>query len=376
MSLLPISKPVAEEAPASFTGSLVSPTLRTAYLDWRRVKAVSDRLWRLASDLPCGEEEDAVADFSCVIDRRERLHRNRVMKHPAATPSDRLLKLRCLLESDEDAFQGFDHGLLPDLVALTGLVTVREPVTVEPPETDSERRDSLTAAPSIIPDQSPTDLLRLFTHEEGSELFALAAAYRIAKITAPDRLDTVIASLNAYTGYAFTFDCDENGVCHSVPDTLLTKEERVDLARLEHLSPMAVKRLNDAFQTHRAEVAESVCRKEEEQKAQQAAAERAKHGPPTAERLIPLLPSFSEEARKAASSILINADMMTTIHGIIAQHAAALQTHELEELRKFDLAALEERFQAETQNIFRQEIDRVLRIRQATPANPQPVGAR
>ena len=106
-------------------------------------------------------------------------------------------------------------------------------------------------------------------------------------------------------------------------------------------------------------------KEEAEKKAKQAAADRAKHSPPTAERLIPLLPSFSEKAREAASSILINADMMSTIHGMIAKHAAVLQTHELEELRRFDITMLKDRFEAETQDILRQELDRLIRGRQA-----------
>lgn len=356
-------------SPGEIVTDPLSPSLVDAYLDWRRVKVVSKMVWMLASDLPCGDEEDATSRFACAVDQSEYLLRDRVTDFQAVTSSDRLLKLRCLLESDDDAFQGFDHGLAPDLVALAGLVTVQEPETIQHPATDAEWRNALTANPSAIADQLPADLLRLFTAEEGGELFALAAAYRIAKTTEPDRLEHVIASLDAYGSYACAFVYDENSVRQFTPGVILTDEERADLARYGHLSTAAVERTKAAVEAHRVEVVERVRRLEDEEKAQQAAADRAKHGPPTSERLIPLLPAFSEQAREVASSLLHGASMAVTVHKMLAKHAASLQTPDLEALHALDVGALQERFQNEAQDVLRREIDHVLRARQAEVAS-------
>lgn len=365
MSLLPISKPVAEDAQASFVGSPISPALRATYLDWRRVHTVSSLVWKVAGNLPCGDEEDATSNFGSAMDQLEGILRDRVTGFTAITASDRLLKMRCLLESDEDALQGFDHGLLPDLIALGQMVAIPEPAVFEYPSADAEWRDTLTAKPAVIIEQAPADLLRLFTVDEGSELFALAAAYRAAKETGSTLLPDLIESVEAYGLYAAWHGGFEMAAPDYVPGQILTGEERRELGELGRLSASAVERLGTASSARREEAMERAKQTEAEKKAKQAAADRAKHGPPTSERLIPLLPSFSEKAREAASSILINADMMSTIHGIVAKHAANLQTHELEELRRFDITTLKDRFEAETQDILRQELDRLICRRQA-----------
>ncbi|MBY6265530.1 hypothetical protein EI613_26945 [Azospirillum sp. 412522] len=365
MSLLPISKPVAEDAPASFVGSTISPALRAAYLDWRRAHTVSALFWKIAADLPCGDEEDATSSFASAADQLEGVLRDRVIGFTAVTDADRMLKMRCLLESDEDALQGFDHGLLPDLIALGQTVAIPEPAVLEHPGSDAELRDTLTAKPAAIIEQAPSDLLRLFTPEEGAEIFALAAGYRAAKETGSASLPDLIESFEAYGLYAAWHGGFEMVAPDYVPGRILTGEERRELGELGRLSAAAVERLDTASSTRREEAREREKQTEAEKKAKQAAADRAKHGPPTAERLIPLLPSFSEEAREATSSILINADMMSTIHSIVDKHAVNLQTHELEELRRFDIATLKDRFEAGTQIILREELDRLIGRRQA-----------
>lgn len=365
MSLLPISKPVAEDAPASFVGSPISPALRMAYLDWRRVHTVTSLVWKVAGNLPCGDEEEAMSTFDGAMNQLEGILRDRVTGFTAITTSDRLLKMRCLLESDEDALQGFDHGLLPDLITLGQLAVVAEPVAVEHPGTDAEWRETLTAKPALIIDQAPADLLRLFTPEEGAEIFALAAGYRAAKETGTASLPDLIESVSAYGLYAAWHGGFEMVAPDYIPGLILTQEERRELGELGHLSASTVERLDAASSARQEEAREREKQAEAEKKANQAAADRAKHGPPTAERLIPLLPSFSEKAREAASSILINTDMMSTIHGMVAKHAAVLQMHELEELRRFDISTLKDRFEAQTQDILREELDRLICRRQA-----------
>jgi hypothetical protein len=369
MSLLPISKPIAEDAPASFVGSPISPALRSAYLDWRRVHMVSSLVWKIASDLPCGDEEDATSNFSCAIDQLESVLRDRVTGFTALTDADRLLKMRCLLESDEDALQGFDHGLLPDLIALGRLAVVMEPVAVDHPRTDAEWRDTLTAKPDMIVDQRPADLLRLFSPEEGAEIFALAAGYRAAKETGSASLPDVIKSFGAYGLHAAWHGGYEMVAPDYVPGLSLTQEERCELGELGHLSTATIARLDAASNAREAEAKEREKRTEAEKKAKQTVENRAKYGPPLSERLVPLLPSFSEQAREATSSILINADMMSTIRRLVVERASVLQTHQLEELRGFDITTLQDRFEAEIQDILRQELDHLLRRRQAGVAS-------
>ncbi len=376
MSLLPISKPVAEMplvSPAAPVPRFVcedplSPSLVEAYLAWRRVKTVSSYVEGAPSDFSIGGEEDALCSFTTATAHVERKHREVVLSHPAPTGGDKLLKLRCLLEYDRDIFDDKGGEIAPDLAQLAMLVTIPEPNAVERPETDGQRRDFLTAWPDAIVHQPPADLLRLFTPEEGAEIFALAAGYRAAKETGSALLPDLIESLEAYGLYAAWHGGFEMVAPDYVPGLILTQEERLELGELGHLSASTVERLDAASSARQEEARERERQAEAETKAKQAAADRAKHGPPTAERLIPLLPSFSEKAREAASSILINADMMSTIHGMIAKHAAVLQTHELEELRRFDITTLKDRFEAQTQDILRQELDRLIRGRQAEVA--------
>lgn len=360
---LPTASPVP--VPRFVDADPLSPSLVDAYLAWRRVKTMSSLFWNIASDLPCGAEEDATSRFAGTTDQLESVLRDRVTDFTALTDADRLLKMRCLLESDDDAFQGFDYGLKPDLIALGRLAVVPEPATTDHPETDAEWRDALTARPSLIVEQTPADLLRLFTPDEGGELFALIAAYRAAKLDAPDRLAAVLASLDAYGSFACAFGYDENGGYQLTPGALLTEEERAGLARLGHLSDAAAERLIEAVKAHRAEAKERYRQIEQEKETKRAAEDRAKHGPPTSERLIPLLPSFSEQAREAVSSLLHGASWAATARQMLAGHTAVLQTHELEALRMLDLRAVRERFQHGTQDVLRQEIDRALHDRQA-----------
>ena len=211
-------------------------------------------------------------------------------------------------------------------------------------------------------EQAPVGVL---LGQAGSLVTQIAAGYRAAKETGSAFLPDLIESVEAYGLYAAWHGGFEMVAPDYVPGLILTQEERRELGELGHLSASTVERLDAASSARQEEAREREKQAEAETKAKQAAADRAKHGPPTAERLIPLLPSFSEKAREAASSILINADMMSTIHGMIAKHAAVLQTHELEELRRFDITMLKDRFEAETQDILRQELDRLIRGRQA-----------
>ena len=368
MSLLPISKPVAEDAPASFVGSPISPALRGAYLDWRRVWTVSSLFWKIAANLPCGDEEDATSSFGSAADQLEGVLRDRVTGFTAVTASDRLLKMRCLLESDEDALQGFDHGLLPDLIALGHLAVVVEPVAVEHPGTDAEWRDALTAKPDLIVDQKPANLLRLFNLGEGGELFALAAAYRAAKNDAPDRMGAVLSSLDAYGAFACAFVYDDKGDLRLTPGALLSEEERKALAELGHLPDSAIKRLLAVVEAYRAEVSERYRRQEEERKAKQAAEERTKHGPPLRERLVPLLPSFSEGARESAVRIIYGAIMIALSRVMLPEKAESLSEAELEDLRRLDFSTLAERFEPGCEQALHEEIDRLLDMRHSAQA--------
>ena len=368
MSLLPISKPVAEEAPASFVGSPISPALRAAYLDWRRVKTVSSLFWMIASGLDVGVEEDATSSFGSAADQLEGVLRDRVTGFTAVTDADRMLKMRCLLESDEDALQGFDHGLLPDLITLGRLAVVVEPAAVEHPGTDAEWRDTLTAKPDQIVDQKPADLLRLFTLGEGGELFALAAAYRAAKSDASDRMGAVLASLDAYGAFACAFGYGEKGDRQFTPGAILSEDERAALAEFGHLPDSAIERLRTAVEAHRAEMSERYRRQEEEHKAKKAAEDRAKHGPPLRERLVPLLPSFSEEARDSAVRIIYGASMIALARVMLPEKAQSLSEAELEALCRLDFSTLAERFEPGCEQALHEEIDRLLGMRRSAPA--------
>jgi hypothetical protein len=368
MSLLPISKPVAEDAPASFVGSPISPALRAAYLDWRRVWTVSSLFWKITGDLPCGDEEDATSSLGSAADQLEGVLRDRVTGFTALTDADRMLKMRCLLESDEDALQGFDHGLLPDLIALGRLAVVVEPAAVEHPRTDAEWRDTLTAKPDTIVDQKPADLLRLFTLGEGGELFAMSAAYRAAKSGAPDRMGAVLASLDAYGSFACAFGYDDKGDYQFLPGAILSEEERAALADLGHLPDSAVERLCSAVEAHRAAVSERYRQQEEERKAKKAAEDRAKHGPPLRERLVPLLPSFSDEARDSAVRIIYGASMIALARVMLPEKAESLSEAELESLRQLDFSTLTERFEPGCEQALHEEMDRLLGLRRSAPA--------
>jgi len=368
MSLLPISKPVAEDAPASFVGSTISPALRAAYLDWRRAHTVSSLFWKITGDLPCGDEEDATSSFGSAADQLEGVLRDRVTGFTAVTDADRMLKMRCLLESDEHALQGFDHGLLPDLIALGRLAVVVEPAAVERPGSDAEWRDTLTAKPDQIVDQKPADLLRLFTLAEGGELFALAAAYRAAQSDASNRMGAVLASLDAYGAFACAFVYDDKGDLRLTPGAILSEEERAVLAELGHLPDSAVQRLLTAVEAYRAEVSERYRRQEEEHKAKKAAEDRAKHGPPLRERLVPLLPSFSDGARDSAVRIIYGASMIALARVMLPEKAESLSEAELEALCRLDFSTLAERFEPGCEQALHEEIDRLLGMRRSAPA--------
>ncbi|MCG5242294.1 hypothetical protein ACIU1J_19420 [Azospirillum doebereinerae] len=343
----------------------LSPSLVDAYLGWRRMKVIDDWSDNVYGGLPGDNEEDALGDFLSAIASVERKLRDAVLTHPAPTVADKLLKLRCRLEYDEEAFRDAGDFAVPDLTHLTGLVSVPEPEVVEHPETDADRRDFLTAKPDAILLQPPADLLRLFTPEEGGEVFALAAAYRAAREDASSGLlPTVLQSLAVYGSYVVEHDGYKRVDPAHVPGLVLTQEERDGLGRLGHLDEAAIVRLDLATADRWIESEERQKQAKAKAEEKRVAAERAKHGPPTSERLIPLLPSFSEAARETASSLLHGASIAVTVHEMIAKHAATLQTQELEALRTLDLGALQERFQNEAQDVLRQEIDRALHSRQ------------
>lgn len=367
MSLLPISRPVAEDAPASFVGSPISPALRAAYLDWRRVNAVADWANGIYIDLPTGEEGNALGFFIDAIISVEQKLRDAVLSYPASAVADRLLKLRCQVEHDDEILENLGGSVASDLIHLTTLMPVAEPAVAEHPKTDADLRDALTAQPHAMRLLPPAALLRLFTPEEGSEVFALATAYYATMGSASPERVMVLKSLAAYGAYVSVHDGWERRVPDHVPGWVLTDEERADLARLGRLSDSAIERLNGVVEAHRAEVAERSRRQEEEQKAKKAAEERAKHGPPLRERLVPLLPSFSEEARDSAVRIIYGASMIAISRVMLPEKADTLSDAELEGLRRLDFSTLKERFEPGCEQALHEEIDRLLGMRRSAP---------
>lgn len=280
---------------------------------------------------------------------------------PAGTLADRLLKVRVHVEADEPGALAGIRGTARDGLAEIVRMASFPPAPAVPPAggtpvTHDGERAFLTARPDQIPHTSPADLLRLFTPEEGAEVFAIMAGYLAARKDDPDKLPQARATLRAYGEHA-TIGWEL--ICRQRPypaGMVLSDEERTDLARLGHLPEAAIGRLAEWTRRTEAELEEERQRGAAEDRAKRNAQMRERHGPPLRELLQQVLPDFTCEACAAAASLITAAEILATCRTDLTEDARKLTILEMQVLRRLDITALPKHLTAGVQETVRQEL--------------------
>ncbi|CAO3453804.1 hypothetical protein [Azospirillum argentinense] len=336
----------------------LSPALVTAYWEWHRADAVYDLIGPMeAATEEGGLECEALGMFAEATAQAQYRLWDAFHCTPSATVADRLFKVRVILDKEgEDAIGGVRDDALQGLAEVARMVPYPPPLEAPAnPETDDERRAFLTARPEEIPNAAPADLLRLFTPEQGAEVFALLASYAQAKRSnGSGALPRALLGLDAYGRYAAKAGMPFAREDEYTAGAVLTPKERVDLARLGYLHARAAKRLNAARKRFEARHEAQEQRRKAEAEAERTKRDRERHGPPLSEQLRDLLPELSSEASEHAESLILAARMVAAAHAMAADHASRLGAHERAALRMLDLPPLYPTLNAETQEAVRQ----------------------
>ena len=226
--------------------STPSDDIATAFIDWQRAERFKSMVKQAVHDAAEQTEERAALEaFAEAAEQTTWDVKDGLLDVEAVSLHDALLQLRVVLEVDDTALSNiFSSGARNMLEALARAQSFPAmPLWSEErgrPVTDDDWRVYLTADPTRMHEATPADLLRLFTIDEGAEVFAMWSGYVRARTGTADEAAAARAGFLAYGDYHRAADSFGARV---LPGDALTDEEREHLAAFGRPSADAVRRL-------------------------------------------------------------------------------------------------------------------------------------